>query len=85
MTVTLFSMGMDRGYQGSVSEHRVRARFKVVTWGCPNKTHRVQVPNNQVLGFWVVVIIVQVFGKYKFLGTWTLREILVLVGLAAGT
>ena len=25
---------------------------------------RVQVPNNWVLGFWVIVIIVQVLGKY---------------------
>ena len=25
---------------------------------------RVQVPNNQLLGFWVIVIIVQVLGKY---------------------
>ena len=62
-------MGMDRGLRGSVSEHRVRARFKVVTWGCPSKTQRVQVqvPNKQVLGFWVVVSIVQVLGKYMII------------------
>ena len=28
---------------------------------------RVQVPNNVVLGFWVIVIIVQVLGKYMII------------------
>ena len=27
-------------------------------------TLRVQVPNNEVLGFWVIMILVQVLGKY---------------------
>ena len=39
-------------------------------------TQRVHVPNDQVLAFWVIVIIVQVLGKYMIiglLGTWTLR------------
>ena len=31
------------------------------------KTLRVHVPNNEVLGFWVVVIIVQVLGKYMII------------------
>ena len=31
-------------------------------------TLRVHVPNNQVLGFWVIVIIVQVLGKYMIIG-----------------
>ena len=31
-------------------------------------TQRVQVPNNLVLGFWVIVIIVQVLGKYMIIG-----------------
>ena len=30
-------------------------------------THRVQVPHNQVLGFWVIVILVQVLGKYMII------------------
>ena len=28
---------------------------------------RVHVPNNQVLGFWVIVIVVQVLGKYMII------------------
>ena len=31
-------------------------------------TQRVQVPNNWVLGFWVIVIIVQVLGRYMIIG-----------------
>ena len=31
------------------------------------KTQRVQVPNNKVLGFWVIVTIVQVLGKYMII------------------
>ena len=31
-------------------------------------TQRVQVPNNQVLGFWVMVFIVQALGKYMIIG-----------------
>ena len=31
-------------------------------------TQRVQVPNNEVLWFWVIVIIVQVLGKYMIIG-----------------
>ena len=32
------------------------------------------VPNNWVLGVWVIVIIVHVLGKYMIIrGTWTLR------------
>ena len=31
-------------------------------------TQRVHVPNNWVLGFWVVVIMVQVLGKYMTIG-----------------
>ena len=31
-------------------------------------TPRVQVPNNWVLGIWVLVIIVQVWGKYMIIG-----------------
>ena len=30
-------------------------------------TLRVHVPNNWVLGFWVIVIIVQVLGKYMII------------------
>ena len=30
-------------------------------------TQRVQVPNNSVLGFWVIVIVVQVLGKYMII------------------
>ena len=30
-------------------------------------TLRVQVPNNEVLGIWVIVIIVQVLGKYMII------------------
>ena len=30
-------------------------------------------PNNWVLGIWVTVIIVQVWGKYMTTSTWTLR------------
>ena len=29
---------------------------------------RVQVPDNQVLGYWVIVVIVQVLGKYRIVG-----------------
>ena len=29
---------------------------------------RVQVPNNQVLGFWVIVIVVLVLGTYMIIG-----------------
>ena len=29
---------------------------------------RVQVPNNWVLGYWVIIIIVQVLGKYMIIG-----------------
>ena len=36
-------------------------------------TQRVHVRNNQVLGIWVLVIVVQVWGKHMILGTWTLR------------
>ena len=32
------------------------------------ETQRVHVPNNSVLGIWVVVIIVQVSGKYMIIG-----------------
>ena len=28
----------------------------------------VQVPNNQVLGIWVIVLVVQVLGKYMTIG-----------------
>ena len=31
-------------------------------------TLRVQVPNNLVLGLWVIVIIIQVLGKYMIIG-----------------
>ena len=31
-------------------------------------TLRVQVPNNQVFGIWVIVSIVQVWGKYMTIG-----------------
>ena len=34
---------------------------------------RVQVPNNWLRGFRVIVIVVQVLGKYILLGTWILR------------
>ena len=30
-------------------------------------TQRVHVPNNEVLGFWVIVVIVQVLGKYMII------------------
>ena len=30
-------------------------------------SQRVHVPNNLVLGFWVIVIIVQVLGKYSYI------------------
>ena len=37
-------------------------------------TQRVHVPNNKVLGFWVIVIVVQVFGGiYDYWVIWTLR------------
>ena len=32
-----------------------------------NKSQRVQLPNTGVLGFWVIVIIVQVLGKYMII------------------
>ena len=32
------------------------------------KTLRVHVPNNQVLGIWVIVIVGQVLGKYVIIG-----------------
>ena len=36
--------------------------------GCEkNRTQRVHVPNNYALGFWVIVIIVLVLGKYIIL------------------
>ena len=31
------------------------------------QAQRVHVPNNEVLGFWVIVIIVQVLGKYMII------------------
>ena len=36
-------------------------------------TLRVHVPNNWVLGIWVIVIVVQVLVSIGLLGTWTLR------------
>ena len=38
-------------------------------------TQRVQVPNNWVLGLWVVVIVVQVLGRYmvNYEVLWTFR------------
>ena len=33
-------------------------------------TQRVQVPNDLVFGFWVIVITVQVLGKYMIIGYW---------------
>ena len=30
-------------------------------------SHRVQVPNSSVLGFWVMIIIVQVLSKYMII------------------
>ena len=31
------------------------------------QTQRVHVPNNQVLGIWAIVVIVQVLGKYMII------------------
>ena len=33
-----------------------------------SESQRVHVPNNKVLGFWVIVILVQVLGKYMIIG-----------------
>ena len=33
----------------------------------PTLSLRVQVPNNLILGFWVIVIVVQILGKYMIL------------------
>ena len=35
-------------------------------WRCIQQTLRVHVPNNWVLGMWVIVLIVQVWGKYIY-------------------
>ena len=40
----------------------------------PKESLGVQVPNNYVLEFWVVVIILQVLVSICLLGTWTLRD-----------
>ena len=36
-------------------------------WGQEAHTQRVQVPNNKVLGIWVIVIIIQILGKYMII------------------
>ena len=52
----------------SESEVQVGVGFGVCRSGLPPnsllRTQRVQVPNNLVLGFWVIVILVQGLGKY---------------------
>ena len=37
-------------------------------WSRVSVARRVQVPNNLVLGFWVIVTIVHVLGKYLIIG-----------------
>ena len=49
------------------------ASTRVITWDddtCNRKCHalRVHVPHNWVLRIWVIVIIVQVWGKYMIIG-----------------
>ena len=39
-----------------------------VTGISPKLSLRVQVPNNKVLGIWVIVILVQIFGKHMVIG-----------------
>ena len=44
--------------------------FQAMQWltSAQPLTQRVHVPNNQVLGIWVPVILVQVLGKYIIIG-----------------
>ena len=53
--------GMGASVALQTAENQIRLRIWPISL-------RVHVPNNQVLGFWVIVIIVQVLGKYIIIG-----------------
>ena len=61
--------GGARSYSGH-SGHRPTTRRCETERTCPKTqdvTQRVQVLNNLVLGFWIIVIIVQVLGKHMII------------------
>ena len=53
-----------RSWSGLGSNERGKPQHAVDTL---TKTQRVHVPNNWVLGIWVILIIVQVLGKYMII------------------
>ena len=57
-SVSLFPTSALRRYPSLVYRFETSAR---------SFTQRVHVPNNWVLGFWVIVITVQVLGKYMYI------------------
>ena len=56
------------GWERRAQDHRYKSPSVPTASSCNYIALRVQVSNNQVLGYWVIVIIVQVLGKCVSIG-----------------